>query len=145
MDPIITKQLDELVGKTIFYQSQNHAIKKWKLVSGNYCIVTNSRTLQFYPSEIQQSFLDMIDDEQVAHVIEKVQSSPNVPASAKEKEVMSIPEENITIKSALLDALKKIKDNPTFLQQAKGICEIANTMVNIQKTEIDIIKLQNDL
>ena len=142
MDANISKQLDELVNQTIFFQGQNLKIEKWKLVGGNYCIVTNARTLQFYPSEIQLNFLDKYEDEQAADIIRKF-TPPATSPPLKPQVAILIPKENETMKETLLDIMKKVKEDPTFLAQAKVICEITNTMVNVQKTELDMIKLQN--
>ena len=142
MDANISKQLDELVNQTIFFQGQNLKIEKWKLVGGNYCIVTNARTLQFYPSEIQLNFLDKYEDEQAADIIRKF-TPPATSPPLKPHVAIIIPKENETMKETLLDIMKKVKEDPTFLAQAKVICEITNTMVNVQKTELDMIKLQN--
>ena len=142
MDANISKQLDELINQTILFQGQNLKIEKWKLVGGNYCIVTNARTLQFYPSEIQLNFLDKYEDEQAADIIRKF-TPPATSPPLKPQVAILIPKENETMKETLLDIMKKVKEDPTFLAQAKVICEITNTMVNVQKTELDMIKLQN--
>lgn len=148
MDAEISKQLEDLVGKTIFFQGQNHKIEKWKLVGGNYCIVTNARTLQFYPSEIQLQFLDKIEDEQAAEVIRRYSHLQNYSSqhnTTSNNFAIVLPEENKVIKQTLLDVLKKVKDDPGYLAQAKAVCEVTNTMVNVHKAEIELMKLQNDM
>lgn len=140
MDANISKQLDEIVNQTIFYKGETFKILKWKLVAGNYCIVTDAKTLQFYPSEIQFQFLDKLEDEQAIEVIKKF-PAPKEKVTA----VILIPEENKTIKETLLETLKKVKEDSSYLPQAKAICEVTNAMVNVQKTEIEIIKLQDKI
>ena len=140
METNISNQLDQMINQTFFYQGQNLKIEKWKLVGGNYCIVTNSRTLQFYPSEIQLKFLDKLEDEQSTEVVRKFSGS-----SESSNVVVVLPEENTTIKETLLDTLKKIKEDPNYLAQAKAICEVTNTMVNVQKIEIEMYKIQKSI
>ena len=41
--------------------------------------------------------------------------------------------------------LEKIKKDPSSIDQAKAIFIGVNTLVNVQKTEIEMIKLQKDL
>ena len=137
MDANISKQLDELVDKVFFYNGKNYKTVKWKLVAGMYCIVTTSETLQFFPSKIQEDFFDKIEDEEAGEIIQKF-SKP-----VEKVNVVALPSENTTIKETLLETLKKVKENPDYIPQAKAICEITNAMVNVQKTEIDMIKLQN--
>lgn len=138
MDNATRIQLESFIGSIVHYEKQNITIKKFKEIAGNICVVTDLRTFQFYPDEIQEKFLDKISDA-------KEEGTFTPPTKIEEKSFVALPEENNTVKGALLEALKKVKDDPNYLQQAKGICEIANTMVNIQKTEIEMIKLQKDL
>ncbi|WP_026730182.1 hypothetical protein [Flavobacterium denitrificans] len=51
--------------------------------------------------------------------------------------------ENIIVKETLMDMLKKVAANPSAIPQAKAVCDIANTMVNIQKNEIQLIQMVN--
>ncbi|WP_418124295.1 hypothetical protein ACNFU2_06610 [Chryseobacterium sp. PTM-20240506] len=138
MDNTIKTELESLVGKKIYYQKQNVTIQKYKEIAGNICIVTDSRTFQFYPDEIRDKFLNMISEE-------KDEGSYPPGSDLERKTFAVIPKENSSIKDALMEALKKVKEDPTFLQQAKAICDITNTMVNVQKTEIEIIKLQKEV
>lgn len=138
MDNAIKTQLDSLVGKTVHYEKQNIMIQKFKEVAGNICIVTDARTFQFFPNEVQEKFLDKLSDR-------KDEGTFTPPTPLEKKTFVELPSENMTIKSALMDALQKVKADPAFLNQAKSICEISNTMVNIQKMEIEMVKLQKNL
>jgi hypothetical protein len=51
--------------------------------------------------------------------------------------------ENVQVKEALMDMLKKVSASPNTIPQAKAVCDIANTMVNIQKNEIQMIQMVN--
>lgn len=138
MDDFTKNQLDALIGETIHYEKQNITIKRYKEVAGCICIVTDVRTLQFYPEELQEKFIDKINDE-------KAKDTFNPPSPVKKQFLVAVPDENVTIKDSLLDALKKVKEDPGYLAQAKSICEITNALVNVQKTEIEMIKLSNEL
>jgi len=54
-------------------------------------------------------------------------------------------EENIQVKNALMDMLKKVSTSSHAIAQAKAVCDIANTMVNIQKNEIQLIQMVNKI
>lgn len=138
MDNATKTQLENIVGKKVHYEKQNITIKKFKEIAGNICIVTDLRTFQFYPNEVQEKFIDKITEI-------KTEGSFTPPTPLEKKAFVELPSENLTIKSALMDALQKVKEDPTFLNQAKSICEISNTMVNIQKMEIEMVKLQKNL
>lgn len=49
--------------------------------------------------------------------------------------------ENIELKATLMEMLTKVKNSPEAIPQAREICAIANSMVNIQKTEIEMLKM----
>ena len=138
MDNATKIQLDSFIGATVHYEKQNIKIEKYKEVAGNICIVTNVRTFQFYPGEIQEKFLDKISDA-------KEEGSFIPPTEIEKKSFVALPEENITVKNTILEMLEKIKKDPNSIDQAKAIFLGVNTLVNVQKTEIEMIKLQKDL
>ena len=138
MDNATKIQLDSFIGATVHYEKQNIKIEKYKEVAGNICVVTNVRTFQFYPEEIQSKFLDKISDA-------KEEGSFIPPTEIEKKSFVAIPEENITVKNTILEMLEKIKKDPSSIDQAKAIFLGVNTLVNVQKTEIELIKLQKDL
>lgn len=53
--------------------------------------------------------------------------------------------ENALVKESLMDMLKKVSASPSAIPQAKAVCDIANTMVNIQKNEIQLIQMVNKI
>jgi len=138
MDNATKIQLDSFIGATVHYEKQNIKIEKYKEVAGNICVVTNVRTFQFYPEEIQSKFLDKISDA-------KEEGSFIPPTEIEKKSFVALPEENITVKNTILEMLEKIKKDPSSIDQAKAIFLGVNTLVNVQKTEIEMIKLQKDL
>lgn len=138
MDNATKIQLDSFIGATVHYEKQNIKIEKYKEVAGNICVVTNVRTFQFYPEEIQSKFLDKISDA-------KEEGSFIPPTEIEKKSFVALPEENITVKNTILEMLEKIKKDPSSIEQAKAIFLGVNTLVNVQKTEIEMIKLQKDL
>lgn len=132
MDQKIKDKLDALVGTTVKFAGDNYHVQKWKIIGGNYCVVTDKRTLQFYPDEVQRKFLNVIaSPDQVAPKQEQVYTSNQ----------LVIPSENSTIKESLLEVLKRVKDDPGYIDQAKGVCNVVNTLVSIQKVEIEMHKL----
>lgn len=53
--------------------------------------------------------------------------------------------ENALVKETLMEMLKKVSLSPNMIPQAKAVCDIANTMVNIQKNEIQLIQMVNKI
>lgn len=135
MDKNIKEHLEQLIDKEIIYQGTTHRISKYKEIGGNICVVTDKRTFQFYPNEIQKEFLDKI-----------FQHNTSTDLVVKNKlPAIVVPEENKTIKEMLMEAIKKVDENPDYIKQARSICDIANTMVNIQKAELDFVRMERDV
>lgn len=134
MDNSIREKLDQLVDKEFVYEGTVYKISKYKEIGGNICVVTDKRTFQFYPSEIQKEFLDKISLHNTADLVIK-----------NEIPTIMLPEENKTIKELLMEAIKKVKDDSSYIKQAKSICDIANTMVNIQRAELDILRMEKNV
>lgn len=134
MNQIIKNQLEELIGEEVSYKGQNILIEKYKELQGLIVVRTNSRSYNFRPSEIQECFLDLIG--------EKIEGKTFTPTSIDKKSFVA-PEENASIKSALLEVLNKVKTDANFVPQAKAVCQITDAMVKVHKAEMEMYKLQN--
>ncbi len=135
-------KLDELVGKTIFYQGKVYLFERYKQLStGNIVVYTDKQTFNFLPSEID----DLI--ESIGLWSENRANWTPAPTNSKTEVVVQLPQENQPLKNTLLDILKDIKENPTpeNLKKAESICNISNTIINIQKTEIQMFKMQQKM
>jgi ligand-binding sensor protein len=55
-----------------------------------------------------------------------------------------MPSENIELKQILLDTLRSLKEMPTkeVIGRAAAVVNVVNSMINIQKTEIQIYNIQ---
>ncbi len=135
-------ELDELVGTTILYRGEKYKVENYKqLTTGNIVVYTNRQTLNFLPDEISK-FLDEVEILQDT----KEHWTP-APTNSKTEVVVQLPQENQPLKNTLLDILKDIKESPTpeNLKKAESICNISNTIINIQKTEIQMFKMQQKM
>lgn len=131
----LKQQLDAVVGKEFLYCSRIVEITKWKKVGGTTIVIwIDDRPNNFYHSEAEE-FLRALQPKP-----EGVQTSKNKVQVSDHSENLPVPKENQTIKETLLETLQKVKEDKAFIQQAKAVCEVVNQMVNVQKTEIQIIK-----
>lgn len=147
------KLLEDLIGKEKMYNGKRIVIISYKKVGQVIAVKTSARTLTFLPSHIKDFALDLEDPKEnykpLIHkkTIIETNKSPNMlPEKSNEpKEILingySPSKENIKLKESLMNVLDEINQGSTDkkIKKAKSICDVANTMINIQKVEISLI------
>lgn len=137
MTDLINTRLQKIVGTSIHYKGKDHFIERYKTISSNkICVFTHLETLTFFESEIE-AFLDIITDPKDKDFRTKELVSP----ISKQLSGYTPSAENVEMKATLMEMMARVKANPVAIPQAREICGIVNTMVKIQKSEIDLIKL----
>jgi hypothetical protein len=140
----MTEQLkirtEEILEKKHFcYKNQNITVDKIKDVNGsNIVVFIDNRPRNFFISEYEK-FLDELSDPKPPK--ENYALSPKIEVEKSEMMSFEPTKENSQIKIALLDALKLVKEDPKFIDQANAICNIAGQMINLQKEEIKMLQL----
>lgn len=139
MTDLVNNRLSMLVGKSIHYKGKDHFIERYKNISsGKICVFTHLETLTFLDSEVE-TFLDEITDPKDKDFRTKELVSP----VSKQLQGFAPSAENIEMKATLMEMLSKVKANANAIPQAQAACQIVNTMVTIQKAEIELIKIAN--
>ncbi len=147
------KLLEDLVGKEKVYKGKKIVIISFKEVGQIITIKTSARTITFLPSDLKDFIYDLEDPKEnykpliLKKTIIETAKSPNMlPEKTNEPKEIVIngykpSAENIQLKESLMNVLKEINEEPTEEKRmkAKSICDVANTMVNIQKAEISLI------
>lgn len=144
------QKLEKLIGKTKMYKGKKTTFKLVKEVGQVITIKTDGRTLSFLPSELDLFFSELKDVPVPTnkHLPAVTSENKNLPissnANAKKGIVINGYEpsaDNIVLKSSLMDVLKELNTGATDenMKKARSICEVANTMVNIQKAETQLI------
>lgn len=137
MQQEIIEKLNEIVGKTFNYKGKNITIDKYKEVGVTNIVIFAPSPMNFLNSEIS-GFLDSLFDPTIK---EKTEVQVLVPK--KELVLFEPTKENTVIKETLMDTLKKLKEDPLYLPQAKAICEVVGVMVGVQKNEIQMLSILN--
>lgn len=137
MKDSINIALNRIVGLSKNYKGEDYYFERFKEIStGRICVYTHKTPLHFYESEITE-FLESLTDPISKDFKEKALMHQNT----KALHGYTPSAENIEIKSTLMEMLAKVKSNPVAIPQAKAVCEIANTMVKIQRTELDMVRM----
>ena len=147
------KNIQDLKGQTIKLKEwaigdhKRHLVNRVDVKHSNTVVFTNFRTLNIQNSNVQD-FLDTI--EVVDAVLsftpdaERVEKSVVSAEQKKMRETLSFfepTEAQKEVQNALLTMLGKVMEDGTAIPQAKSVCDIANTMVNMEKSQIQLMQL----
>lgn len=133
------KQLKELIGRKFSYKGKDILIKNAKKVGGLYVISADSKSYNFFESEVPVFLEELIEVPRVKlkeGILEKRQMElqqkyPN--SNLEEKE-----SDNLT--KILLDTIQKVQTNKDYIGQANAICNVVSQMINIKKLELQFKK-----
>lgn len=155
-----TNIFDGLMGKNISFRGEKFNFIRYKNVGQNKVITTDKKTIVLAPHEIT----DFLESHEVVakrgnpNFIKTKETletfshqEPDIPAdkttlpAIKEmgKISLSIYEPTDTqkkVQDALLSMLDKVQTNPEVIAQAKSVCDIANTMINMEKSQFEMMK-----
>lgn len=137
----IEVKLEVLKNKYFKYNGVDYEYKGFKPVGANIIIYTDKKTLNFFPSELD-GFLEAITFQETA--IEDRQKLPSkykdvVVSSKTSLDIYEPTETQKKLQEALLSSLSKVQESPNHIPQAKCVCDIANTLINMEKNQIALI------
>jgi hypothetical protein len=137
------QQLQTLVNNTYNYKGKRLTVKSFKEVSGTYVILTNSQTLTCYPSELDTLInqLIFIEESQETQVTASGNQLPEVPV----KFTYQKSETHVKLENALSKMIDKVQTDKKAIPKAKALCEIANTMVNLEKQQLAFLKASKQI
>lgn len=134
-----TQSLNSLVDTRIKYEGRLYDITNFKETQRNIVVFSKQRSFVLQHQELDNWL------ESVKILETKEFDFPSI-KQPEETEKVSLQifeptQAQKDVQEALLDILKKVKTDPAIIPQAKAVCEIANTMVNMEKTQIQLINL----
>jgi hypothetical protein len=133
----IRNQLDALLGKEFNYKGKIIIIERYKEVGGTNTVVFTPKPLNFLNSEIPEFLEDLYDPSY------KAKNEAQVFVPKKELVTFEPTAENKVIKATLMETLEKVKNDPTYIPQAKSVCEVVGSLIDIQKNEIQMLGIIN--
>lgn len=141
MTDIIVNQLSKITGTTVHYKGKDHFIERFKKIStGKIVVYTHIETFNFHDHEIEQFISELSEPK-----IPVTQNNKLEKQTSKGVIGYSPSAENVEIKATLMEMLAKVKANPENIPTAKAVCSIVKTMVDVQKTELEMIKIAQKL
>ena len=137
MKDTINIAINKIIGQSLHYNGSDYYFERFKEIStGKICIYTHRGILHFEEHEIE-GFLASLTEPKSKDFRDKDIVSINT----RNLQGYTPSAENIELKATLMEMLTKVKNNPAAIPQAREVCAIANAMVNIQKTELEMLKM----
>ena len=144
MTDIQEQKLLDIAGKAVKHEGKIYDVKNFKENERNLIIFTKQRSFVFQPSQLD-AWLETIE---IVENSSKAFLPATKPESKSDKVNLQIyepTESQKAVQNSLLDMLEKVKADPKAIPQAKAICDIANTMVNMEKAQIQLMNLAKNI
>ena len=146
---MIADKLNELINKTFEYKGKIITITNFKKVSTTYVVFTDKQTMNFFENEVDVfiSELQPLKVKLKEGVLEKrqlelknvsiqVKKDEIIPNKMEENEKNIVPTQEADLKEILLNTIKKLQNDKSYIGQANAICNVVSQMINIKKIEI---------
>jgi len=132
--------IDEMIGKYYRYRGTTYHFLSHKVDGAKITIVTNKKWFnhdrQSLADFLQECYLE--DSPGELALIRPGESKLQLAKPDKEAdEVMAM------LKGELLENIKRVKGNAEYVPQAQMVAKSIQTLINLQKMELEILKLQN--
>lgn len=134
METTHKNQLNSLLNQTFIYKKKQITLLSFKEVGVTIVIKTDGLTLNFLHNEIDQFIKNL---EPVKTPLKKT-----VPVVKTETSIVGYQKTEIHIKleNALSTMIDKVLEDKEAIPQATALCNITNSMVNLEKQQINFLK-----
>lgn len=122
-----TNKLREMMGRTWYYKGEELLFQGIELHGEDVKLLTSGRELTFTNPAMIYFFM------------EDCKPCENLPAPVEEKqdEVMS------ELKGILMENIKNLKKDPSYIPQAQAISKQVQTLINLSNLEINVRKMED--
>ncbi|WP_425628843.1 hypothetical protein [Cellulophaga lytica] len=136
----MSNTLEDLVGKTINYKGQDFKVHKVKKVSLNQVITTDRRTIVLEPTEVD-AFLNQIQIVQPKKEFTPTIAPGNNASGKTSLDLYQPTAVQQQVQSSLLTMMDKVMADKENIPQAKSVCEVASTLIKLERNQIDLIRI----
>ncbi len=145
MNQEIKVTLDALIGKTYHKDNKKFTVKSYKQVNSLIVLLTTNGTFNFYPKEVSPFIASL------KPVTNELPSAVTATKPSKKQElVIAAPvigktATHIKLETSLTDMIDKVLLSKDAIPQAAALCNIANTMINLEKQQVNLLKATKKL
>lgn len=128
----LTDKLNTMVGKTFMYNTRHYKILSFRISPGenNVQIATDKKWFDFHTNLIDAALKQFLP---VADLME-----------VNSLQIMPKKDEMNDLKTIILNNIKKVQKDKNYVGQANSINKSMNTLINMAKTEISLLKLSRN-
>lgn len=147
MNQALENTLNSLIGLAFKYGSHVYKLNTWRIKDDKFILETDRRTFVLYKNELNEllEILTIVDKSKPFKTV-----LPSVSNEAKEDilppqtnkirlDIYEPNENQKALQKSLLESLKLVQSDPKYIPQAKAVCDIANTMINMEKNQINMM------
>lgn len=131
METTHKNQLNELMNKTFVYKTKQITLLSYKQVNSTIVIKTSKQTLNFLESELNQFYANL--EPVTLPETKPFKPSPQIVGYQK-------TEIHTKLENALSTMIDKVLEDKEAIPQATALCNITNSMVNLEKQQINFLK-----
>ncbi len=126
----VEDKLNKMVGYTYMYHTILYKIIGYQCKNGIITIATNKNWIEFPKDKFEKAIKDFLP----------------VSDENKENALQILPAKNelINLKKVIIDNITKIQSDPDYIKQANVINNSVNTLINMVKLQVNIIKSINE-
>lgn len=140
-------KLEKMVDKTLYYRGDVAVIKSFDNFNGETEIVVEiaGKPVKFTKTSEEKLSLFLTNFIEVPEITDEVTviAPANTPAHIENDEMKLYAENKqvfSNLSAALLSDIEKVRNDPGYVNQAKQISNSVNTLVNLTKLQLQLIK-----
>lgn len=153
MESNIIEQLEDLknqnfkLGNWSPIDKKVYTLNNFKVLESNIVLFTDKRTFNLLKSELPNFLNSILAYTEKPGFVAKTSEGDNLPEKPNESPSFSMvnfepTETQKKTQQALSDLIDKVlAGDKDSIPKAKAVCEIANTMVNMEKSQTELLKL----
>lgn len=128
MDKRLLDRLFKMAGQHYTYKGETFLVQGLEVRSENEVLLhTSARTIPFSSEMIAKYFLSD------CHPVDPPAPAPPELPAAKDEDISSLT-------NFLMDNIRKLKDDPSFIPQAQTMAKTAQTIINLKALQLEAYK-----
>jgi len=125
-----TDKLQGLIGKTVMYNTRNYKLLYFETEGDITRVGTDKKMLKFKNGQLEEFLKELSEVEETNLQIYK-ETSKGITLVSQMQDV-------------IMDNIKKVQANPDYVPQAKEINKNVNSMIDLAKTQIEMLKIMHE-
>lgn len=131
----IKNKLDNLIGKSWMYNGRNIHVKGVNQMNSEIRVITEGRPIVFSIEKAEDKLEEFLPVEEGPGTIKNPEARDlAIQVFEKDKGQMN------SLEDIIMDNIKKVKEDPKFVQQAKVVNSSVQTLLNVNKQKIEMLK-----